>query len=106
MIKEIKEYDNRGNLVYYKCLDGLISWHKYDEKNREIYQERSDCYKCQKEYNKKGNLMYYTSNQFGNEEIWYKIDGYGKEIRITEQKFKEIEYLSRKKFTRFEIMDI
>ena len=106
MSKEIKKYDDRGNLIYYKCLDGLESWHKYDDENREIYCKRSDGYEFQKEYNKKSNLVYYKSNQLGNEEIWYKIDEYGEEIRITKKRFEEIEYLSRKKFTRFELMDI
>ena len=42
--KEIKKYDKRGNLIYYKCLDGLESWSKYNENNNEINFKHSDVF--------------------------------------------------------------
>ena len=104
--KEIKKYDKRGNLIYYKCLDGLESWSKYNENNNEIHFKRSDGFECWKEYYNKGNLIHYKSNELNNEEIWFKINKNGDRNRITEQEFKQKEYLSRKKVSRFELMEI
>ncbi len=100
-----KRYDERGNLIYLKCADGLESWHSYDERNREIFMKRSDGYESRKVYNEKSNLIHIKTNQLGNENIWYKIEK-NKEIRITQKEYYKIEFLSRKYCSRFELIDI
>ncbi len=70
MSKEIKQFDENNNLIYFKNSSGYEFWQKFDENN--IYA-----------------------------------------IEITEKEFNEIEfrkqekeYLSRKKVSRFELIDI
>ena len=38
----ILEYDNYGNIIYYKDMDGIESWHEYDGYRNCIYTRRSD----------------------------------------------------------------
>lgn len=45
----IAKYDNFGNLVYYKDLDGYEFWKEYDSKNRLIRFKDSKGYDFQKE---------------------------------------------------------
>ncbi len=91
MSEEIKKYDEKGNLIYWKDSYGE-EWQKYDENNRIIYYKSS------------------IDTDYG---YWYMYSDLGRRIEITEQEFLEIEfrkkeqeYLSRKKVTRFELMDI
>ncbi len=88
--KEIKKYDDRGNLIYWRWSSGYESWKKYDENNSYIYFKNS-----------KGS------------EYWYKYDKFGNQTMITEKEYNEIEfkeqekeYNSRTKCSRFELMDI
>ena len=95
MSKEIKEYDDRDNLIHFKedyhGFGYIEYWSEYDENN---------------------NKIYYKNNTW-DEEHWYKYDENNNEIEITEKEYKEIkfrkkekEYNSRTKCSRFEIMDI
>ncbi len=84
--KEIEEYNERGNRIYRKYLNGFECWWEYDKNNDLIYYKDSDGY-----------------------EYWYKYDE-NKQIEITKQEFKQIErtklYFNNKRINRFEIMDI
>ena len=89
--KEIKKYDDKGNLIYCKYpTSGCESIYKYDENNNLIYWKHAN-----------------------EDEFWREYDENSNEIEITEQEYKEIEfrkkekeYLSRTKCSRFELMDI
>ncbi len=90
MNKKIKEYDDRGNLIYEKDYNGFESWKEYDENNRKIHWKHSN-----------------------GDEDWYKFDEKNNLTFITEKEYKEIEfrkqereYNSRTKCSRFEIMEI
>ena len=82
-----KRYDYRGNLIYIKSsYFGYEAWREYDENDRLIHYKNT--------FDKEG---------------WYKYNEYGKCIKITKQEYKKIkekEYLSRKKVSRFELMEI
>ena len=89
MDKEIKEFDDRNNLIYQKDSDGREYWWEYDENNREIHYK---------------SIIW---------EVWQKYDENNNRIAITEQEYKEIEfrkkekeYNSRTKCSRFELMEI
>ena len=58
--KCLREYDENGNMVYYKDSEGRESWLEYNKKYRKLYFKNSDgsCY-C-KTYNKRGKLISYT----------------------------------------------
>ncbi len=111
MSKEIKKYDNRNNLVYYKYASGIEVWQKYDKNNNLIHYKNSNGYERWSEYDKNNNEIHYkNSNGY---ETWYKYDKNNKSIIITEKEYKEIEfrekekeYNSRTKCSRFELMDI
>ena len=81
MSEEIKRYDENNNLIYRKYPNNFE--YKYNENNKMIYQKNSNGY-----------------------EIWYKYDKKNRAIMITEKEYNEIEYLSREKVSRFELMDI
>ncbi len=111
MGKAIKEYDDRGNLVYNKDTYDNEFWWKYDENDNEIYYKSSDGNGYWKEYNKNNKIIHFKT--FFGDEIWWKYDESDIASYITEKEYKEIEfrkkekeYLSRKKCSRFEIMDI
>lgn len=87
----IKEYDDRGNLTYWKTFNGYIyeEWREYDENDNKIY--------C---------------NENGTE-FWFKYDEIGRKWRITKKEFEKIksereerEFLSREPIPRFEIMEL
>ena len=88
MGKAIIKYDEKGNCIYYEYYMGLKIWWEYDENNNIIY----------------------TKDSRGIREEWYKYDENNKQIKITQQEFKQIErtklYLNIKNSNRFEIMDI
>ena len=116
MSKDIREYDDRGNVVYSEYSDGSKFWYKYDENNNCVYSKNSiSNIEVQDIYDKNNNriyVLYYQECLNGNNR-WYKDDKDGELTRITEKEFndikrreKEKEYLSREKCSRFEIMDI
>ncbi len=107
----VAEYDDRGNLTYYKDESGFERWRRYDRDNREIYYKSSASYEEWREYDEEGRLIYYKSfDKIDNEkkEKWYTHNEYG-HIQITKQEFekrKEKEFLGRKKVSRFKLMEV
>ena len=111
MSKEIREHNKNGKLIYIKDPSGFKIWYKYDENNNEIYFKNSYGFERWQKYDENNNLIHFKNSDGG--ESWYKYDKNNRKIVITEQEYKEIEfrkkekeYLSRKKCSRFEIMDI
>ncbi len=127
MEKEIIRYDERDNLIYWKETCGRENQYEYDERDNCVYIksffDKMDCsregwkeydknnnlicyrdsynYKFWSDYDEKNRKIHFKDNH--NQEYWYR---YGKRKSITEEEFNEKEYLSRKKVSRFEIMDI
>ncbi len=116
----IKEYDDRGNCIHYKSVkrkfyehpgqEGWEWWREYDENNNCIYtkyySKDHGVNKRRREFDEKNRLVCFKDSI--GREAYYR---YNKEKRtmITKQEFDNIkirEYLSRKKVSRFEIMDI
>ena len=87
MNKVIKEYDNNGNMIYFKNSYGFERWSEYDKNN---------------------NLIHFKTND--GEEEWYKYDENNERIYNLKEEF--IVWVKREpdpiftKFTRFDIMDI
>ncbi len=108
--KEIMGYDERGNLIHYKCSNDFEWWRKYDENNNRIYFKGylgSDYYEEWDKYDKNRNIIYCKSNIGSKKyEAWFRYDKNNKRIDITKEKIEEKEYLSRTKCSRFKIMDI
>ena len=111
MSKEIEEYDDRGNRIYWKFSDGLEYWYEYDENNNCIYQKHSTGYEYWSEYDG-DNRIIYGKHVDGNE-YWYEYDKNNNRIEITEKVLKKKqynikirEYNSRTKCSRFEIMEL
>lgn len=56
MVKEVKEYDDNGNLIYYKDINGYEYWREYDSENRVIhFKDHEEEYFW--EYNDTGKLI-------------------------------------------------
>ncbi len=111
MSKEIKEYDEKGNLIYEKDSSGFEKWRKFDENNNRIYFKNSKGYDYWSEYDENNNEIYWKDSD--GIEDWKKVGEFGYCIGITEQEYndikfrkKEKEYNSRTKCSRFELMDI
>ena len=92
-MEPIVEYDDRGNLIYYKNLTDYEYWQGYDENNNLIYFKDSICGESSLEY-------------------YYKWED-DKKIRITQQEFEQIkkdkeykEFISREEVSIFELLDI
>ncbi len=124
MSKEIKKYDKKRNLVYYKNWSGeREEWIEYDKNNNIIHYKNSLNFEYWKEYDKNNNMIHYKHSNgyeeyamynknnkliyvdYGGIEYYYKYND-GDRIIISKKEFQEIEYLSRKKISRFELMDI
>ena len=71
--REIKKYDERGNLTYYKYPNGDEYFKEYDENGNCIYFKDSDGYELWKEYDENGNCIH-CKNSDGFEE-WYDSNG-------------------------------
>jgi len=87
-MKEIREYDERGNLIYYRYSYGREIWKEYD-------------------INK--DVIYYKDSYHKGWEHWAKYDENYNIISITQKEFENIkirEYNLRTKCSRFELMDI
>ena len=85
----LKEYDDRGNLIYIEYFDG---------------------YKYRQEFDKNNNVVHYKNSN--KEEYWYKYIE-GERISITKKEFEQIksdeeyqEFISREPVSRFNLMDI
>lgn len=135
MSKEIKKYDERGNLIYMKVPTEEELWYKYDERGNEVYRKYSNgcemrfeyddrnneihfkksngdkcLYECWREFDKNNNMIY-----FKNGDGWESFNKYenNRYITISEKEFewikfkeKEKEFLSRTPVSRFSLMDI
>ncbi len=119
----MKEYDEKGNIIYRKDSAGFEQWMRYDKNNNEInYKNKYG--ECWKEYDINNNCIYYkSSNGYeerrkydkNNNEIYY-IDSNGREecykyknneqMIITKKEFEYIQFFSRKRVPRYEILDI
>ncbi len=110
MSKEIykyDEYDNNGNLIYFKHFDGNEYLYKYDKNNNHIYTKGSDGFEYWGEYDENNNEIHFKNTD--GLENWAKYNNENNRIIITKQEFENIkirEYNSRTKCSRFEIMDI
>ena len=111
--KSIKEYDNRGNLIYNRISEGIEYWWEYDKDNRNIYFRNSYGHENWKEYDKEYRFIHYK--EVNGEESWWKTNRNedNKYYNITEKEFNEIkfrkrerEFLNRKYISRFNLMDI
>ena len=115
--KGIKKYDEKGNLIYEKNFNYEI-WYKYDDRNNNIYYRQLNnfgtYYEEWRKYDEDNNEIYYRDTRYFLEGSWHKYGENGEYIKeITEKEYKEIEfrkkekeYLSRKKCSRFELMEI
>ena len=97
------KYDKSNNLIYQKKSSGLEKWYEYYKNNHLIHFKNSAGYEDWQEYDKDNNLIHFKDNS--GHKYWCKYDGNNR-IEITEKEYKNIEYLSRKKCSRFELMDI
>jgi len=115
MSEEIKEYDERGNLIYSKNSYGYEEWQEFDENNNEIYYKDSFGYEYWTEYDENNNEIYYKNSD--GTEYWYKYDKNDNEqIEITKKEFEQIkrnkgnkksrELINNSNISRFELMDI
>jgi len=88
MSEIIKKCDERGNLIYYKNNINIEYWQEFDKNNNCIHSKDSR----------------------GNEYFWkYKKEICDKCIVISQKEFeqiKRIEFNSRTKVSRFQLMDI
>ena len=82
----------------------MIVEQKFDKNNNRIYSKNSNGFEIWVKYDENNNKIYYK-NSFGNE-YWYKYDENNDCIEITEKEYKEKEYNSRTKCSRFELMEI
>ena len=113
MSKEIEKYDKKGNLIYVKYNSGQEQWRKYNKNNRVIYFKNSYGHEWRYTYYENNTFIYSKNNRAlinsKYYENWYRVDKNSNWKEIMEQEYKEMEYLSGikfTKFTRFEIMDI
>ena len=107
MSEEIRKYDEKGNLIYKRYSDGYEICYEYNKDNKQIHYKTSSGFESWSEYDINNNLVYSKNNE--GSECWSKYDKENKHTYITKQKFeniKEKEYLSRKKCSRFELIDI
>ncbi len=104
MSKEVIKYNKNGKIVYYKGIDGSEAWSAYDKNNNMIYNRQSNGCESWSKYDENNRDIYFKTND-GREE-WFKYNKNGEKIDITDEKLKEKEYLSRKKVSRFELMEI
>ena len=107
MGKKTKKYDERGNTVYYENSDGNGVWCKYDNRDNQIYYKTNIHnvydFECWREYDEDNNEIHYKDSDLI--EFWYKWIN-NENIQISQKEFEQIEFLSRKKVNRCEIMDI
>lgn len=76
-MEKIEEFDDNGNLIYYK--NGKVEiWSEYDNDNNEIHTKYSNGREMWRDFNEQGNLTHYKDSD-GNE-LWYCYDRNGNEI--------------------------
>ena len=79
--------DANGNPTHSKRYDGFELWEEFDEKNRKIHLKNSEGFEYWWKYDKKGEIFLISKEEF-------------EEIKI------EKEFLSRKKCSRFKLMEL
>ena len=104
-----QKFDKNNNVIYRKDFNGFEFWFEYNENNNLIYFKNSNNYEFWQEFDENKNKIHFK-NSLGNE-YWfkYKTEILYRQIKITEQEFKNIkikEYNSRTKCSRFELMEI
>ncbi len=109
MSKIIKEYDDKGNVIYYKnIISNYEYWREYDEKHNVIYHKSwNSNNKFWHEYDGNNKLIHQKYND--GREFWYKNNENNEKIDITKQEYENIkirEYNSRTKCSRFELIEI
>jgi len=62
MSEPIEQYDERGNLIYYRDSGGCEEWSEYDENGACTHYRNSDGYECWYEYDENGAWVYYRDN--------------------------------------------
>ena len=72
-MKEIKEYDNRGNEIYFRYPDGVEAWREYDENNNLIHYRNSNGLEWWSEYDANNNLIHLRNST--GAEFWYDENG-------------------------------
>ena len=73
-MKEIKTYDDNGNLIYHRYPTGLDIMYVYDENNNCTHVKCSNAIECDRKYNDEGKLLHVRYND--GFEFWfdYKAD--------------------------------
>jgi hypothetical protein len=72
-----REYDSKGNEIYYEHSTGFWAKREYDSKGNIIYFENSDGYWAKYEYDSNGNEIYYETS-YG-----YIIDKRPKKVELS-----------------------
>lgn len=120
MSKEISEYDENGNLIYFKDFyyrpnnsdsdEGYEEWYKYDENSNLVHHENSDGEAEWYKYDENNRVIY--GRDTTGLQVWLKYDENNERISITQKEFEQIkfwkaehEFLSREEITRFELME-
>ena len=76
--KEIKEYDDKGNVIHSKDSDGYEYWNEYNDEGDMIHCKNSNGYEYWYEYDDNGNMIYSKSSEgFGH---WNEYADKGKVI--------------------------
>ena len=120
--REIKKYDEKNNLIYFKNLFGYERWIEYNENNKKIHSKDNNSLEVWYKYDEYGNLIYHKEstgykeeNEVDensrriytkkgrdsiNHEMWYKYDINGKQISITKEEFEERKLKREKQLER------
>ena len=67
----ILEYNEYGNIIYYKDMDGIEEWYHYDEYGNCVYTRRSDGFEYWARY-QDGKLAWYKNNR--GDEYSFRLD--------------------------------
>jgi len=78
-LEEWREYDSKGNNIYFKNSNGLEEWREYDSKGNNIYSKDSDGLEEWREYDSIGNKIHFK-NSDGEE--WGKKDISDVEVEV------------------------
>lgn len=123
--KEIKKYDERGNLIYHKDDLGIEMWHEYDKNGNETYYKRHTPLSDSKDfirrisYDKNGNRVAYVDSDghkiiyryTENNKLAYKCDNSGHQNfyyyddqgeLIYEKVLQEIEYKDSQTYAKLD----
>lgn len=64
-----EEYDQNGNLIYFKDSDGFECWFEFNSNNKLIHSKDSDGYEFWNEYDSSGNKIHVWDSD-GYEEFY------------------------------------